>query len=315
MSDQIFYRLNAVQIEMVSEAQFIQDGADLCYLSLDKLQEHHSRLGIEQYTLNELSAGNGSFRSSLDVYDDMSIGCINIINVENIGGEMDSVVFILKKNLLCLVKIKDDDGSELATVQSIVAQERVNASIPKVFYSFLERLLKGGNKMLETTEGRLLELEDKVAHGHGKAELNKVIYQYRKQLSIARNYYEQLVDISSELEENENALFDQEAAAYFRVLTAKAERLVLGVRSLSENLMHLREMLDASLNYNLNNIMKFFTMITAVFLPLTLLVGWYGMNFKHMPELDWRFGYPMVIALSIIIVVLILFFFKKKKLL
>ena len=79
-----------------------------------------------------------------------------------------------------------------------------------------------------------------------------MIYQYRKQLSAVRNYYEQFVDITSEMEENENSLFEEKDAAYFRVLTAKAERLVLGVRSLSENLMHLREMLTRR-NYSLNS--------------------------------------------------------------
>ncbi len=315
MTESLFYRLTAGQTEKVSEEQFIQDGAGICYLSLEKLRGFHDRLGIAGSTLNEISAGNDRFRSSLDVYGDMSVGCINIINVEDLAAEMDSVGFILKKDLLCLVRIRDEDGSELATIQSILAQDRVNTSIPKIFCSFLERLLKGGNQMLETTEGRLLELEDEVAHGRGDAGLNKVIYQYRKQLSAVRNYYEQFVDITSEMEENENSLFEEKDAAYFRVLTAKAERLVLGVRSLSENLMHLREMLDAALNYSLNSIMKFFTMITAIFLPLTLLVGWYGMNFQHMPELDWIFGYPMVIALSVAIVLLILYLFRRKKLL
>ena len=71
----------------------------------------------------------------------------------------------------------------------------------------------------------------------------------------------------------------------------------------------------AALDYNANRIMKVFTVVTTVFLPLTLIVGWYGMNFQHMPELSSRFGYPAVIVLSILVVVLSLLFFKKKRLL
>jgi magnesium transporter len=48
-------------------------------------------------------------------------------------------------------------------------------------------------------------------------------------------------------------------------------------------------------------------------MPLTLIVGWYGMNFRYMPELDWRWSYPIVIAASILIVIACLCFFKKKK--
>ena len=59
--------------------------------------------------------------------------------------------------------------------------------------------------------------------------------------------------------------------------------------------------------------MKLFTMVTIIFQPLTLIVGWYGMNFKNMPELGWRFGYLYVIILSILVVGGILYYFKKKK--
>ena len=59
--------------------------------------------------------------------------------------------------------------------------------------------------------------------------------------------------------------------------------------------------------------MKLFTVVTVIFLPLTLIVGWYGMNFKFMPELYSPFGYPAVILVSVAIVVWLIWYFKKKK--
>ena len=59
--------------------------------------------------------------------------------------------------------------------------------------------------------------------------------------------------------------------------------------------------------------MKYFTVITALFLPLTLLVGWYGMNFANMPELTWKYGYASIIGLSILICAGMILWFKKKK--
>ena len=59
--------------------------------------------------------------------------------------------------------------------------------------------------------------------------------------------------------------------------------------------------------------MTLLTVVTTVFMPLTLIVGWYGMNFRYMPELDKPWGYPAVIALSVAVVVISLWFFKKKK--
>ena len=59
--------------------------------------------------------------------------------------------------------------------------------------------------------------------------------------------------------------------------------------------------------------MTLLTVITSIFMPLTLIAGWYGMNFKYMPELDYKSAYPIVIGVSIAIVVVCLIFFKKKK--
>lgn len=58
--------------------------------------------------------------------------------------------------------------------------------------------------------------------------------------------------------------------------------------------------------------MKFFTVVTAIFMPLTLITGWFGMNLI-MPEFRWRHGYPYVIGLSVLVVVVMIALFKRKK--
>lgn len=314
MTENLFFSLQEGQTRLIPEEQFRIKDAAVCYLTLEQLRLHHSRLGLDEAILSDLSFEKGRFRSSLDVFGDIYVGYINIINVDELDGEMDRVMFILRKDLLCLVKIDDRDNSESALFREIMSQEKQNTSLEKIFYRFLERLLKGGNHKLESLEEELLALENQVVHGRASEKLNKTIYGYRRQLSMIRNYYEQLVDISSALEENENEIHEEGRLIYFHLLTAKAERLIAGVRALSESLSQLREMLDAALNYNLNNIMKVFTMFTAIFLPLTLIVGWYGMNFKYMPELEWRLAYPLLAVFCVLLVAAILYFFKKKKL-
>ena len=98
-------------------------------------------------------------------------------------------------------------------------------------------------------------------------------------------------------------------------MSDRIQRLDSNVRLLKDYMVQVQNSYQAQVDMNLNHIMYFFTVITTIFLPLTLIVGWYGMNFKNMPELNWRFGYPLVILLSIITVVLCILFFKKNKLL
>ena len=75
----------------------------------------------------------------------------------------------------------------------------------------------------------------------------------------------------------------------------------------------LREAYQSQLSIQQNDLMKSFTVVTAVFLPLTLLVGWYGMNFVGMPELHWKYGYPAVILVSVGIVAARVSYCMKKK--
>ena len=77
--------------------------------------------------------------------------------------------------------------------------------------------------------------------------------------------------------------------------------------------MQLRDLYKAHLDIKQNRIMTVLTVVTTIFMPLTLIAGWYGMNFHFMPELNWKWSYPVVIIISIAIAVGSLLFFKKKK--
>ena len=77
--------------------------------------------------------------------------------------------------------------------------------------------------------------------------------------------------------------------------------------------MQVREVYQAQVDIQQNRVMKVLAVVTTLFSPLALIVGWYGMNFTGMPELRWPMGYPMVIMLSLAVVVACLIFFRRKK--
>jgi magnesium transporter len=139
------------------------------------------------------------------------------------------------------------------------------------------------------------------------------IIDLRKHLLFLKRYYEPLLDIAEGLEENENRLIEEGALKYFSILKNRIERLNNNVFHLRDYVTQVREAYQAQVDISLNHIMKAFTVITAIFLPLSLIAGWYGMNFKYMPELSWIHGYPFVFGLSIAVVVISLILFKKYK--
>lgn len=309
----MFYSIHEKEIREIQLEQV--DCHDICvgYLTTDELRKCYKQLGLSEIAVQDCMTDHTHFRTSIDLYDEFSFGMINIVDILNLSSKRNRIGFFIKKNLFVMVKIVDRDDSIRSIFMDAIRRFRQNATMEKVIYGVLERLLSSGNRGLVMTERQIMAMEREVVNGKTDEDLNKEIFDLRNRLSALKNYYDQLIDIGEALQENENDLFEEENLRYFKIFTDKAERLSNNTQLLCDNLIHLREALDATLNYNLNNTMKLFTIVTIIFQPLTLIVGWYGMNFINMPELGWRFGYIYVIVLSLAVVGGILYYFKKKK--
>ena len=181
----------------------------------------------------------------------------------------------------------------------------------QALYRFFIGLVKGDNDSLEELEEKIVSTEDGILTS-SKRKLSHVFTHFRRELFMLKRYYEQLNTIFEGLVENENRLIPEESLRHFVILDGRLDRLYENVRSLRDYLSQVREAYQAQIDIEQNSLMKTFTVITAIFLPLTLLVGWYGMNLR-MPEFEWDYGYLLVIALSVAIIVICILLFKKRK--
>jgi len=310
----MFYVLDKKEIRQADLTEMTENVLGVAYLTLDELKEQHDSLGISRTIVADCVSDQTHFRTGIDIYDDCSYGIINIINVMDLGDFKDRIAFIIKKNRFYMIKLIDFDDSTKEMFENAVGKFRQNATLEKVIYGILEGLLSNGNKSLEIMEQKIMEMEQRLIDGHIKQDLNKDIFKLRNHISIQKNYYEQLFNIGTDLQENENGLFGEEDLRYFKIFADKAARLSDNTKLLLDSLIHLRETLDATLNYGLNNKMQVFTVVTTIFSPLTLIVGWYGMNFKYMPEITWKYGYFAVMLLCLLVIMICLILFKKKKL-
>ena len=166
---------------------------------------------------------------------------------------------------------------------------------------------------LEKLEDCITDLEDSLLMDKSmKSYRTAQIIGLRRELLKMKRYYEQLAMITSELAENANKAFSEDLQKRFSSLDRRIDYLLNSVLHLREYITQVREAYQAQIDIEQNQIMRVFTVITAVFLPLTLIVGWFGMNVQ-MPEYQWSLGYPYVIALSITVCLASIIFFKIKK--
>ena len=144
--------------------------------------------------------------------------------------------------------------------------------------------------------------------------MNSQIFKIKRQLSYFLKYYKSLNRFIDLIEENYDAISNGSECRHIEIFAIRLERFISDIDYLLEALIHVQDLYTTSLDYSLNNIMKVFTVVTTIFLPLTLITGWYGMNFKNMPELTWKYGYIGVIVFSLVVLLFCIIFFKKKKL-
>lgn len=183
-------------------------------------------------------------------------------------------------------------------------------SVGHFLHYFLEFIIKDDLKTLESIEDKLAELEESVLEGR-LDKFNHRLMSIRKIILACSHYYSQLADLTQKLIEYD--IFKASEKEALSIVYERIKRLLDETRMLRELSMQLSEVYQAQIDIRQNQVMKVLTIVTTVFLPLSLLVGWYGMNFKEMPELSWKYGYPAVIALSAAIVAYCMWIFKKKK--
>ena len=225
-------------------------------------------------------------------------------------GERISFSYLMKGNRLAIC---DDSGAVRSLVRRLVREEcRVDGSIGRIFYEILEQLVGKDLHHLEELEDQMIRMEDMVLKGELDNFNARVMSLYKEVIGWMK-YYIQLDDMICELERNESGLFGSEEETLFHIFEKRIGRLLNESQLLREHCIQVRELFQAEIDIRQNEVMKILTIVTTVFLPLSLLAGWYGMNFAGMKELSWEYGYEAVIGAGILIVCLSIWIMKKKK--
>ena len=115
------------------------------------------------------------------------------------------------------------------------------------------------------------------------------------------------------LAEAPGEVIDKRTGRYYRFFADRMLRLLAEAEDLREYSSQIYDMYQSRINIKQNKVMQFLTVITTIFMPLTLITGWYGMNFRNMPELAWKYGYVAVIIISALLLLAELCIFKRKK--
>lgn len=270
-------------------------------------EEFHACKELPYY--NELLHCLGSIRyCKAEAFKNCIIGTLRLPQKIEQRSPQLSFGFYLTGQLLLFV---EDTGDLKLWVEKRLSMFHELNSPAQILLQFMEQMIEDDILYLSHIESVAEKMEEDINSGCSR-DLFPLLTKHRQKLSELNAYYEQLTNIGELFQSHTSSSFSDDTQNWDK-FTHRAERLQNHVQLLRENMLQLRELYQSEQNAHQNKIMGVLTIVTTFFLPLTLITGWYGMNFTNMPELKWKYGYPVVILVSLIIAVGEFIYFKKKK--
>lgn len=237
-------------------------------------------------------------------------GTLSIPKLLDILGSRYHMLFFINQQHIVII---DDEGFAKRLIVRIRHKKaRQGETKERFLYNFITQFMSRDLELLCRYEKIIMSMEEDIMKGKIDDFQNR-IHPIRRELLALRSYYDELMDMGKDLEENENRFFAKKQLKYFGTISDRADRLMSKTTHLLEYAQQILDTYQTQVDTIQNKNMQFLTVISTIFFPLTLITGWYGMNFENMPEL--KYGYPGVIIVAIAVIIICIIIFKKKHML
>ena len=280
---------------------------------LDLLRDIGLRYGVHDLVLEDIA--NTEQRAKIEMYGDVLYMVLRMARMEN--GDQEPVLEQISM-LLCgqtLITFQEDGGDQFGSVRLRLQNETSrlrNAGADYLAYSLMDAVVDHYFNVLEGIGLQIEQAEDLVLTDDASGPLQR-INRLRRQLLYMHRAIWPMRDVTGALERGEYDQIQEETTVFLRDVHDHVSAALDTIDTYRELLNGLLDIYLSAASNRMNAVMKVLTIISTIFMPLTFIVGVYGMNFRHIPELDWQWGYPAVWVLMAIIVGIMLYILRRKK--
>lgn len=267
-----------------------------------KYQNMHHGINM-QHHLNDVK------HCRVDLYYDGYNGIMSVLD-KRLLKHYHSFGFCLNDNKLILI---DDENIVKELIEQIKPEYyNKHISLSCFLHFLIVKIIENDGLYLQEYLEKLELIEDQIDLNFNE-KISKSIMLIRKNLLSISSYYSQLGDMVDVFCDNESDFLNTYECHLFNMLARRIDRLERQISALRDYSMQVREMYQNKIDMHQNRVMTLLTVATSLFFPLSIITGWYGMNFVYMPELFNKYGYIMVIIISILVILIEMIIFKKKK--
>ena len=225
----------------------------------------------------------------------------------------EQISIIIGKNFI--ITFLEKDGIFLKNIYEKLENEKSRlrkSGIDFLAYSLIDNFVDNYFDIIENIGEKIEYLEEKLVKNPSQALLQK-IHAIKKDMIFIRKTVWPLREVINLLERGEIGSISDNTRIYLRDVYDHIIQIVDIIETYRDIVSGMIDIYLSSISNRLNEVMKVLTIISTIFIPLTFITGIYGMNFRFMPEIDYKFGYFIVIGVCLIVVIVMLLYFKRKK--
>lgn len=278
--------------------------------ALDDIGRH---LDIHPLTLEDIL--DTSQRPKMEIFDHYLFIELNMLvwDQDHSQVEADQVSLILGKNYVVTFQEYEKDVFDPVRKRLREAKTRLNRQgADYLAYSLIDAVVDHYFIVLENLGEKIEFLEEELVTEPDPETLQS-IHELKRELIFLRKSVWPLREVIGALERGESPLFQESSMIYLRDVYDHTIQIIDTVETFRDMVSGMLDIYLSSISNRMNEIMKVLTIIATVFIPLSFIVGLYGMNFQYMPELQWKWGYLGVWLVIILVVAGMLAYFRRKK--
>jgi len=269
-----------------------------------------------QFALHPLlleDIANTDQRPKLDDYEDYFFMVVKMLSTTDRGDILvEQVSLVLGRNFVLSFQENGTDVFQPVRDRLRGGKGRMRQSgADYLLYALVDAIVDQYFAVLESVGERIEALQDQVV-SDPKPETLKNIHALKRQLLFLRRAVWPLREAMNGLSRSECPLLHEATKVFFRDVYDHVVQIVDTIETLREMVSSSLDTYLSSVSYRLNAVMRVLTVITTIFMPLSFIASIYGMNFEHMPELKWEWGYPLILAVMGLVAAAMLLGFRRR---
>jgi magnesium transporter len=280
------------------------------------IEEIGTNLDIHPLVMEDIL--NTSQRPKIEDFDEYIYIVLKMLywNEEHSEVESEQVSLILGDTYVITFQEGDEAGKDVFdTVRARIRGGKsriVKRHADYLIYSLFDAIVDNYFVILEHLGEQIADLEEELVTDPTIDTL-QFIHNLKRELLFLRKYVWPLREVVSRFEKDETDLIEESTSIYLRDVYDHTIQVIDTIETFREMISGMLDIYLSSISNKMNEVMKVLTIIATVFIPLTFIAGIYGMNFVYMPELQWRFGYFIVLFIMALIFIGMIIYFRRRR--